>query len=125
MQLELFPAKQKISLNGLASSNNKLQEKDRAFHDWYRFVLSFPPHLVRKYLVKFGLKPGNTVLDPFCGTGTTLVEAKLLGIDSFGIEANPMAHFASRVKIDWSVNPTDLIAHSKIIANEANNRIKN
>jgi hypothetical protein len=30
---------------------NKLSPKDRAVHDWYRFVLSFPPHLVRHYLV--------------------------------------------------------------------------
>jgi hypothetical protein len=26
--------------------HNKLMGEDRAFHDWYRFVLSFPPHLV-------------------------------------------------------------------------------
>lgn len=30
--------------------NNKLHASDRAFHDWYRFVLSFPPHLVRRYI---------------------------------------------------------------------------
>lgn len=125
MQLELFPAKQKKTLNDFAASNNKLHEGDRSFHDWYRFVLSFPPHLVREYFIKFGLKPGDFILDPFCGTGTTLVEAKLFGIDSFGIEANPMAHFASRIKIDWSVNPTELLEHSKAIANEADNRIKN
>ena len=36
---------------------NKLDPQDRAFHDWYRFVLSFPPHLVRDYINKFGLNP--------------------------------------------------------------------
>lgn len=55
---------------------NKLDSQDRAFHDWYRFVLSYPPHLVRDYLEDFGLDSSHTVLDPFCGTGTTLVEVQ-------------------------------------------------
>ena len=42
------------------------------------------------------------MLDPFCGTGTTLVECKKLGLASVGVECNPMAHFASAVKVDWT-----------------------
>jgi hypothetical protein len=34
--------------------NNKIQSEDRPAHDWYRFVLSFPPHLVRDYIARFG-----------------------------------------------------------------------
>lgn len=89
--------------------NNKLGNEDRRFHDWYRFVLSFPPHLVRKYISEFALSPGSVVLDPFCGTGTTLVEAKLLGYKAVGIEANPFAHFASSTKLDWSIDPDEFL----------------
>jgi len=88
--------------------HNKLAPQDRPIHAWYRFVLSFPPHLVDDYLSDFGVKPGMTVLDPFCGTGTTLVEAKKQGIANVGLEANPMAAFASRVKTDWTVRPDAL-----------------
>lgn len=88
--------------------HNKLAEPDRPVHAWYRFVLSFPPHLVREYLAKFQLVPGDILLDPFCGTGTTLVEAKKHGIGSIGIEANAVAALASRVKTDWSVWPAEL-----------------
>ncbi len=95
---------------------NKLQPTDRSVHDWYRFVLSYPPHLVRNYIERFGLHRRDCVLDPFCGTGTTLVECKKLGIKSVGIEANPMAWFASSVKIDWDVDPTALLHHAKIVA---------
>jgi hypothetical protein len=42
-----------------------------------------------------------TILDPFCGTGTTVVEAKKNQINSYGIEANPMSVFASNVKTNW------------------------
>lgn len=99
--------------------DNKLKLSDRAAHDWYRFVLSFPPHLVRDYAVKFGLSGKQCVLDPFCGTGTTVVEAKKLGIASIGLEANPVAAFASRTKLDWSVDPAGLLAHPRKIVPHA------
>lgn len=97
---------------------NKVTEADQAFHNWYRFVLSFPPHLVRDYINKFGLKTGQTILDPFSGTGTSVLESKLNGLNGIGIEANPMAHFASSVKVDWSVNPEKLVKHARKIANK-------
>jgi hypothetical protein len=76
-------------------SKNKLQAGDRAVHDWYRFVLSYPPHLVREYLRRFESGHGGLVLDPFCGTGTTPVECKKLGVGSIGIEGGAAADFAS------------------------------
>lgn len=94
---------------------NKVDPQDRAFHNWYRFVLSFPPHLVRDYIDQFRLTDKNTLLDPFCGTGTTLVEAKLRGISSIGIEANSFAHFATSVKTNWDVDPELLCTHSQEI----------
>ena len=95
---------------------NRLRPEDRAVHDWYRFVLSFPSHLVRDYLDTFGVDSTQRVLDPFCGTGTTLVECKKLGIPSVGIERNPMAGFASRAKVDWSVDPGALVSHAREVA---------
>lgn len=98
---------------------NKLSFEDRPVHDWYRFVLSFPPHLVRDYIRRFGLSKKQRLLDPFCGTGTTVVESKKLGIPSVGVEANPMAHFASQVKVDWSPDPEKLLRTAERIAQKA------
>src|SRR6266567_4747458 len=58
-------------------------------HDWYRIVLGFTDHLVGDLLSEFGVKPGEIVLDPFCGTGTTLFECMKRQIRSDGIAANP------------------------------------
>lgn len=103
---------------------NQLRNCDRAGHDWYRFVLSFPPHLVQDYLERFEVTPQQQVLDPFCGTGTTVVDAKKLGIPSVGVEANLMAWFAGSVKLDWSPKPDQLLRCAQAIADRAREAIE-
>jgi hypothetical protein len=87
-------------------------------------VLSFPPHLVQHYVDKFQIDSRTVVLDPFCGTGTTLVECKKLGIPSVGIEANPVARFATAVKTNWSPDPDALLDECYSIAAEARRRME-
>lgn len=102
------------------AENNKLQPADIPVHGWYRFVLSYPPHLVRLYLNRFGVARDDLVLDPFCGTGTTLVECKKLRVPSIGTESNPMAHFAAATKLAWGVSPADLESYaSKVVRHAA------
>jgi hypothetical protein len=108
-----------IMVSGIVSENNRVKAEDRAIHDWYRFVLSFPPHLVRDYVQRFGLSEGSCVLDPFCGTGTTLVECKRLGVDSVGLEANPMPWFATNTKVDWRPQSGALLRHAEKVADAA------
>jgi tRNA G10 N-methylase Trm11 len=103
----------------IVPENNRVKVEDRAIHDWYRFVLSYPPHLVRDYIQRFDLSVGSCVLDPFCGTGTTLVECKRLGINSVGLEANPMPWFATNTKVDWRPNPGALLKHAEKVADTA------
>lgn len=118
-QLTSRPARRRSN-----AQKNRLLPEDRPAHQWYRFVLSYPPHLVRDYLDHFGVRENQTVLDPFCGTGTTLVECKKQGIPSVGIEAHPMAHFASRVKTDWGVDPDGLIADAERVAEATGKRLR-
>ncbi len=95
---------------------NRPFSEDIPVHDWYRFVLSYPPHLVRDYLEKFSANKNSVILDPFAGTGTTLVECKKNGIESIGIEANSIANFASNTKCNWAIDSKELIKHSEKIA---------
>ena len=118
------PLSQRPRKSRLAPSRlNTVRPEDRPIHYWYRFVLSFPPHLVQDYLDRFGVRPANTVLDPFAGTGTTLVECKKRAIASLGIESNPMAQFASSVKLDWSADPSTLADYVNEVGAQARQKI--
>jgi len=70
------------------------------------YLGGYPPRVPRR-LVERWVGPGATVLDPFCGSGTTLVEAKLLGHPSIGIDLNPLAVALARAKMQ-SVSLEDL-----------------
>lgn len=102
---------------------NQLRPQDSPVHRWYRFVLAFPPHLVQDYINRFKLTANHRLLDPFCGTGTTIVEAKKLGIPGAGVEANPMAWFAGSVKLDWTPDPTQLLDEAHQIGEITSNLI--
>lgn len=107
----------------MESNLNKIKDNDLTIHDWYRFVLSFPPHLVRSYLDKFDVSKDDIVLDPFCGTGTTNIECKKCGIPSLGIEANTMTYFASKVKSVWNIDGNKMYEHALQIAEIATERL--
>ncbi|MDP1990987.1 MAG: hypothetical protein Q8K00_08170 [Syntrophales bacterium] len=73
---------------------------------------------------RFKMNRVKRLLDPFCGTGTTLVQAKKRGVASVGIEANPMASFASRVKVDWRPDPDGLKNHARRIYESVSEEFK-
>jgi DNA modification methylase len=85
--------------NGKASSANNFP-----FHNWYNFVLGYSPEFPRYILDREGITPNDLVVDPFMGSGTTLVCCKLLGIPSKGVDANDFMVDAARTKLRWDVD---------------------
>ena len=66
-------------------------------HDFYRYPARFSPIFAREAIKTF-TKPGDFVLDPFCGSGTTLVEALSLGRRAAGMDVSSLAAFLARTK---------------------------
>lgn len=59
---------------------------------------------MREYLKFFDADPyRDWVFDPFCGTGTTPVEARLKGFSTLSTDANPFSILATRVKLSWDI----------------------
>jgi len=78
-----------------AFANNK----SLPIHRWVPWIAGFSSNFVRGALQKY-TDGQATILDPFAGVGTTLVEAILLGHKAYGFEINPYAALACHVKVN-------------------------
>lgn len=94
-------------------ANSRSWSSNYGSHGWHRYIGRFPPHVVRALINHFDAKPGDVVLDPFVGSGTTLVECRLLGIKAIGIEITPLSSLISRAKSQF---PTDVNYLVKLVA---------
>lgn len=86
-----IPANFENSLNGvdLSFANVREYERTKHVHRLHPYLGKFIPQLVEVFLKNY-FKKGNWILDPFLGSGTTLIEANVLGMSSAGIE---ISHF--------------------------------
>lgn len=67
-------------------------------HNLHEYRGKFFPQMVRSFLNASGLDIGDVVLDPMCGSGTTNVEVRALGMISIGLDMNPLSVKISNVK---------------------------
>ena len=77
---------------GLRDAVNFDESSTSAVHRWFRYREGFSPAILDK------LSGHQRVFDPFCGCGTTLIEAKRRGISAVGTDVNPLAVFIAKVK---------------------------
>jgi hypothetical protein len=88
-------------------------------HTAYSFALDFEADLVAKLLDRLVIDDRSRILDPFCGTGTTVLESKLQGLCALGIDANPVCVLVSRAKTDWRLNASEIRRHARSILGTA------
>ena len=80
---------------------NRTRSVNQYLTHWiYPYKGKFHPQMIRALLNIIGLDKGDTVLDPFIGSGTTAVEAQLLGINCVGVDISPLCVLQSRVKTE-------------------------
>ena len=82
-------------------------EKIKSYtHGLHTYPAMFIPQVARRLLQTYS-KKGDAICDIFCGSGTALVESRLLGRNSYGIDLNPLAIFLARTKTA-EINPAQL-----------------
>ncbi len=77
---------------------NGLFSTGYATHGLFPYRGKFHPQLIKALLNIIGIKKGEIILDPMCGSGTANIEAALLGIDSYAIDLSPFCQFMTKVK---------------------------
>lgn len=114
VQIDLFnsfevysPPKERLSPVNYRETLLKLLTEDFDFHgenssyathNFHAFPAKFPPQLPKKFINGLTL-PGEIVLDPMSGSGTTILEALLLGRHGLGIDIDPIALNLTKVKV--------------------------
>lgn len=84
-------------------------------HGYHRYPAKFLPNLVKKIIEDYTQKD-DLVADFFAGCGTTLVEAKVHGRKSIGVDINPVAELITKAKIN-PIDPKKLERRFKFILN--------
>lgn len=91
---------------------------------WYKYLEDFPHHFVEDCIDKYKISKNFYILDPFAGSGTTLIRSKLMGLKSIGIDVNPTMVFISQQKLNWNINTNKIINHYNTIIDEFVNASK-
>jgi hypothetical protein len=95
-------AEKKYIDNSWDFRNENTKTYTHCFHNYPAMMI---PQVARRIIENFG-RNANILFDPYCGTGTSLVEANLSGINAIGTDINPLARLiatAKTTKIDIQV----------------------
>src|SRR5438034_11075774 len=79
-------------------------------HRWFRFSAGFSAAWAESMIREATLRSATRVLDPFAGSGTTLICAETVGVASYGIEAHPFLERISRAKLGRHSAPAAFLA---------------
>lgn len=112
-QLDLFESRKSAALN----KNGVFQNREMGtFKDslkapvfrWFKYPAGYSYKFVDACLDEFGIEEGDCVYEPFSGSGTTLMVAKMRGIHGYGVEAHSFVHWVAGVKLFWEFDLTIL-----------------
>ena len=100
---------QSILENGVGRCQSRRKEPKYATHGLHPYKGKFYPQLAKGLINRTGLEEGAVVLDPYCGSGTTLLESYLNGYRSFGMDMNPLAARIANAKTSILEQSPDLV----------------
>ena len=106
--VERFERESGVSLGTYSGPITFRSNEQLPVHRWWPFVQGYSAEFVRSVIEAADLGRGAVVLDPFSGSGTSVVEARRLGARALGTELLPPAVLAARVKTRFELDPAAL-----------------
>lgn len=97
---------QAVIENGFSEQTSARKDPKYVTHGLHPYKGKFYPQLAKALINISGVEPGDSILDPFCGSGTTLLEGYLNGYKTYGADLNPLAAKIASVKTGiLEINP--------------------
>ncbi|MBZ1348601.1 MAG: hypothetical protein KYQ20_02505 [Candidatus Nealsonbacteria bacterium] len=92
---------------------NQTKSVNQYITHWiYPYKGKFHPQMIRALMNIIKIKQGETLFDPFVGSGTAVLEAQILGVNGIGLDISPLCVLISKVKTE-SVDVLDEIKKYK------------
>ena len=114
----LFPLEQIHPKKGDTSSTF-LDNMRLPVHRWFRYSAGFSAQWVERVIETYQAATAAVVLDPFAGSGTTLLAAERVGVQCYGVEAHPFVARIARAKLSYRACSTDYITFTTMVRREA------
>ncbi|PYB68142.1 DNA methyltransferase [Thermoplasma sp. Kam2015] len=97
-------------IEGMEDWTFKDADTRRYTHIYHDYPARMIPQVAERLLAMYGSN-ARLLYDPYCGTGTSLVEAELKGIDAIGTDLNPLARLIAEAKTDPYIDPNSVSEH--------------
>lgn len=92
----IYPESDNATYTSLMNYSDDL---NKPFQRWYRYKEGFSVDLVKQLIREYNNSPNGIILDPFMGSGSTLLGASELNLNSIGFEVNPFSYFLAYCKL--------------------------
>lgn len=122
-QLELFTDPIAVVSKKSARTSTFTDNMALPIHRWFRYSAGFSSEWVAEVIRSRQTESGIRVLDPFAGSGTTLLASDAVGVQSVGFETHPFIYRVAACKTNWDVDEMEYLNHTQEVLHDARSNL--